>query len=131
MRRWACLGVLGLVAAMSQGCASHHELERIDGGQTALSIAPTTDRGIAPRPLLGKSGTGSTVAVAELEGRKVALVADEDGRAVRIADPDKQTEIGHARLEGKPSQLLVAKDGRLYVALRDKAKVVVLEAARG
>jgi mono/diheme cytochrome c family protein len=131
MRRWDRLGVLGFLAAMSQGCGSQHELERVEGGQTPLAIAPTTDRGTAPRPLLGKSSTGSTVAVAELEGRKVALVADEDGRAVRIADPDKQTELGHARLEGKPSQLLVAKDGRLYVALRDRAKVVVLEAREG
>jgi mono/diheme cytochrome c family protein len=112
---------------MSAGCASARQTERIDGGQTPLSVAPSTDRGTAP-VLAGMATTGATIALAQLGGRKVALIADEDAQAVRIADADKLTELGHTRLEGKPSQLLVARDGRLYVALRDRAKVVALEA---
>ena len=81
----------------------------------------------AARPLVAASSTGSTVQLASLEGRDLALVVDEDARAVRLIDAENLTEQGHVALGGRPSQLVVAADGRAYVALRDESRVVALE----
>lgn len=69
---------------------------------------------------------GSAIVLAELEGRTVAYVADEDDGLVRVIDVDDDREISSARVGGAPGQLVMRKDGRLLVTVRDTSQVVVL-----
>jgi DNA-binding beta-propeller fold protein YncE/mono/diheme cytochrome c family protein/cytochrome c553 len=84
----------------------------------------------AARPLerIG-GGTGSPLVLARFEGKKLALVADEDARAVRVVDPATRSQLSVTPLGAKPAQIVVAADGRAYVTLRDQAKVIALEAS--
>lgn len=92
--------------------------------------AETVARPPAALPLVGASRTGSTLQLASAAGRQVALVLDEDARALRVVDADTLAELSHLALDGHPSQLVVAGDGRAYVALRDQSEVVAVEAGR-
>src|SRR5262249_15860972 len=80
---------------------------------------------------MGTARQSSTVALAKLGERTVALIADEDARAVVLVDVEKKGEIGSTPVDGTPSQLLVTKDGRGVVAVGDAAKLVVLAPAAG
>jgi hypothetical protein len=71
--------------------------------------------------------TGSSVALARLGGKTLAYVADEDDAAIHVVDVDAQKDIAKTPLPGKPAQLMFLADGRLVVALRDKAQIAVLE----
>jgi DNA-binding beta-propeller fold protein YncE len=70
---------------------------------------------------------GSTVALARFGDRTVAYVADEDDRDLHTFDVDGARELVTTPLHGAPSQLLVTRDGRVVVALRDRAALEVLE----
>lgn len=70
-----------------------------------------------------------TVALARIGESTIAYVADEDDAMLHTVDVDTQRELSTTPLLGAPSQLLVAADGRVLVALRDKAAVQVLEPA--
>ncbi len=70
---------------------------------------------------------GSTVALAQLGKRSIAYVADADDSSVHTVDVSTGEEIATTSLAGSPSQLLVAADGRVLVALRDRSVVQVLE----
>ena len=121
-------------AAAAAGCAGQRPVK------TAAPPSPTVEgaagdcRPIEGAALLSPIGTArqsSTVALAKLGERTVALIADEDARAVVLVDVEKKAEIGSTPVDGAPSQLLVTKDGRVVVALRDVAKLVVLAPAAG
>jgi len=71
---------------------------------------------------------GSTVVLAKLAGRTLAFVSDEDGSAVRAIDVEGQKEIGSLSVPGRPGPMLVTREGKLLVALRDDAAVAVVEA---
>lgn len=128
MRRTVALGVgllaLGVVAV---GCAGPKA--------SGVALAPKVGAQGSPackvrswaRPL-GQPRTGSTVALATIGQKKVALVADEDARAVNVVDLETQKEVARTSLDGAPSQLLVTPDGRILVLLRDRAHMQVLEA---
>jgi DNA-binding beta-propeller fold protein YncE/mono/diheme cytochrome c family protein len=90
----------------------------VSAGEAAL--APLTDAGVS-----------SAVALARWNGRVVALVADEDDRSLHAIDVERRSELGETPLAGVPSQILVASDGRVLVALRDASRVQVLAPARG
>jgi cytochrome c peroxidase len=83
-------------------------------------------------------GSGSSIALAHFHASvlpgdrpvadpRLALVADADGHAVRLLDIDAGEELPQLDLPGEPSQLVVASDGRVFVAVRDRAEVDVLE----
>lgn len=93
---------------------------RCDGADSAL------------RPL-DAPGVGSTVALGRLpdrsgEGRRVALVADEDAREIRLVDLDAQRELSALALHATPGQLMIQRDGRVVVTLRDRGRIAVLTA---
>ncbi len=79
------------------------------------------------RPL-GQPRTGSTIALAKIAGRGVALIADEDGRAIEMLDLETRKQIASVALDGVPSQLMVTADGRILVLLRDLSRLQVFEA---
>jgi DNA-binding beta-propeller fold protein YncE/mono/diheme cytochrome c family protein len=86
--------------------------------------APGSGKGAKP---LGAPHVSSTVALATSGNQTIAYVADEDAQTVQTVDVDTGAEIASTALEGKPAQLLVMPDGRVVVAIRNQAKVQVLE----
>src|ERR1700733_6961033 len=79
---------------------------------------------------LGQPRTGSTVALAKIGTRNVALIADEDAHAIDALDLETQKELPPTPLEGAPSQIMVTASGRILVTLRDRSRLQVLEAER-
>lgn len=83
----------------------------------------------APAPVVhpfAAARDGSVVVLAELEGRTVAYVADEDDALVRVIDVDDGRELSSTRVGGVPGQLVLRKDGRLIATVRDTSEVLVL-----
>ncbi len=93
----------------------------------SAAIAPPAS---PPLPLdrIGEAREGSTVVLAKLAGKRLAIVADEDGSAVRVVDLARKAEVGSLAIPGRPAALLVTKEGKLLVALRDDGAVLVTEA---
>ena len=128
MRKRLAIGMVGLVAVgVAAGCGG--------GGRSQGAVAPsaaaagnTSCKVHSVAKPMGQPRAGSTVALAKIGGKNVALVADEDARAVEIIDLETQKEIGSTALEGAPSQLMVMTDGRILVLLRDRSRMQVLEA---
>ena len=127
MRKRLALGTACLlVAGIAAGCG---------GGRSQGAAAPSAGTagsssckvGSIAKPM-GQPRAGSTVALVKIGGKGLALVADEDARAIVIVDLDTQKEIGSTPLDGAPSQLMVTTDGRILVLLRDRSRMQVLEA---
>lgn len=106
--------------------------------EAAVPRAPRTPNVVAareaPSPIATKPGPnareGSAVLLAEMEGRAVAWVADEDDALVRVVDVEDGVEIARAAVGGAPAQLVMTKDGKVIASLRDAARVVWITAAR-
>ena len=128
MRTSLALGTTGLFAvAIVAGCGvGNHKGAAAPAAGTAASSTSCRVHSVA-KPL-GQPRAGATVALAKIGAKSVALIADEDGRAVQIVDLETQKEIGQATLDGAPSQILVTTDGRILVLLRDRSRMQVLEA---
>ncbi len=76
---------------------------------------------------LATTATSSAIALAgDADGRTLAVIADEDDKALHVLDVQARREIATVPLAGRPSHVLVARDGRVLVTLRDAAKVEVL-----
>jgi DNA-binding beta-propeller fold protein YncE len=80
---------------------------------------------------VGLARQGSTVALARIEERLVAYVADADTDALRTFDVEAGVEKAVTPLGGSPSQVLVLADGRVAVALRDRNRIEIFEPAGG
>jgi hypothetical protein len=80
---------------------------------------------------IGEHRTGSTVALARWGSRSVALASDEDARSIHAIDLDAKKTLTTLDLDATPGQILVAKDGRVLVALRDRARLAVVHALGG
>jgi DNA-binding beta-propeller fold protein YncE len=78
---------------------------------------------------LDSGGIGSTVVLAEWEDRPLAFVADDDDQAVHVVDVDSGKALGQTPIEGHPGAMVMLRDGRLVVTVRDRSKLVVLEPA--
>ena len=90
----------------------------------AAAATPASKNAVV-RPLSSSSGT--SVALADVDGLRTAIVADEDEHAIALVDLGARSVIKTRSLEGAPGQLLVAPDGRVFVALRDRARVVAFD----
>ncbi|HVH47922.1 MAG TPA: hypothetical protein VM925_36560, partial [Labilithrix sp.] len=75
---------------------------------------------------VGDSGTSSALALAIVNGRRVALIADEDAKAVLTFDVDAKKLLASTAVGGAPSQVYVARDGRVFVTVRETSKLVAL-----
>jgi len=117
--------------ALALGCATL-SCFLADGGPKSTAPTPPpacARRGPARVAPLDATGAGSTIAVARFGDRTLAYVADEDDHDVHTVDVDSRRELATTPIAGTPSQLLVTKDGRLVVLVRDQARAVVLEPA--
>jgi mono/diheme cytochrome c family protein len=70
---------------------------------------------------------GGRVALANVDGAKMAFVADEDQSAIEVVDVAARKILASTPLDGAPSQIMIV-GGRVLVALRDRARVVALAA---
>lgn len=72
--------------------------------------------------------TSSAVVLGSIGGKRVALVADEDAKAVLTIDLQSKREIARTSLGGgTPAQLLATHDGRIFVSIRDRGRIVGFE----
>jgi DNA-binding beta-propeller fold protein YncE/mono/diheme cytochrome c family protein len=106
---------------------------RVQVTQATTPRATSCIRADASQPgpeRVAKNGIGSTVVLAKWAGKNVAFVSDSDDRAVHAVDVDSKKHLSTTKLDGRPGQLVMLKDGRLVVTLRDRAKLAVLDPAR-
>ncbi|MBS2019445.1 MAG: hypothetical protein JST00_41670 [Deltaproteobacteria bacterium] len=128
--------VIGLVASAAAATACSAVGHRSPASGAAASAQPARVmhapagrfvRGPAPSvKRIGAAREGSQVALAEIDGRIVAYVADEDDSMIRVIDVEDGAELSHVKPGGSPSQLVVEKGGKLVAALRDSGEVVLL-----
>ena len=84
----------------------------------------------APHRVKVLSGrSGSSIALVETGGRRLAFIADEETGVVRTVDAESLREIAVTPTNGKPAALLPLADGRVIVTLRDTNRVAVFEVA--
>jgi DNA-binding beta-propeller fold protein YncE/mono/diheme cytochrome c family protein len=87
-------------------------------------------RGTSVAEAISPTGSSATIALAKIEGRRIAFVADEDAKAILTVDTDTRAQIAATPLGGTPGQVYVAKDGRVLATVRDRNEIVALAASR-
>lgn len=127
MRSATVLGLVGAVGLLA-ACEKGEALWALQRQPPAAALAPPGQPALLP---LSADGIGSTIALARLGDRKLAIVADADERSVRLLDTRTEEELPVTELGGAPSQLVIARDGRVFVGVRDAAEVDVLEQVPG
>jgi len=124
----AVLGAAAAVAACGGHTSSVTEPSNVPGqGRAVASSMPSSARSVQP---IGPIGAGGAVALASVDGRRVALIADEDAKAILTFDVDAKTQLASTNVGGAPSHVYVARDGRVLVTVRDASKLVALRIAR-
>ncbi len=126
MRRAWCVGVgLGLFACGGSVTRSNEPTT----AKTSESAAHPCARAHAqkvPVPV-SANGAGSVVGLAARDATTIAYVADEDTATLYTVEAGSLKELAATPLRGKPSQLLLHSDGRVFVAIAGGAQVEVLE----
>ncbi len=114
-------------AAVTAACAhpSPDAPSAPSGGRVANVVGDSSGPAPVVKPFAA-ARDGSAVLLAEVDGRVVAYVADEDDAMIRVIDVDDGRELSSVRLGGVPSQLVMKHDGHLLATLRDSAQVVQL-----
>lgn len=124
----SALGLVTLTAACGGAApAALAPPERV--AATAPAPAPSCKRSAEHAAFVpvGEARQSATLALARFGERTIAFVADEDSKALIALDVDRRAELGRTPLGATPSQLLLTRDGRVLVALRDVGKVAVFE----
>ena len=89
-------------------------------------VAPAATPEVDAAVTAATHGAGNGLLIAQIGGRRAAVVADEADEAVRVVDLETRTITSTTFLQGAPGQLVLGKDGTLYVAVRGAAEVVAL-----
>ncbi len=129
MRRSAFTRSLLLLGISSAACwACHRHVPAPPPPDPAPVVEAPPASPVVPLERVGSRREGASVALARLGGKPVALVADADSGAVRTIDLDARREVGSIDLLGRPGQILVTRQGKVAVALRDDGAVALLDA---
>jgi mono/diheme cytochrome c family protein len=97
----------------------------------------TVDAPLPPRCPRAESATieslspdtsGGSIVLGRVGKRRVAYVADVDGRSLVAIDLDGKKELATALLQATPSSLLITHDGRLVVTLATSNEVALFDA---
>src|SRR5687767_15020079 len=127
MRLSIALAALPILAAC--GAASNQSTTPISKPTESAPVAgdctATSKNALKP---LSTSQTSSGIALAEQNGKTLALIADEDDKALHVIDVASRRELASVPLTGTPSHVMVASDGRVLVTIRDQGQVQVLAA---
>jgi len=114
------------LVVLSVACAGRQTTPSSAAAPSGNCSATSTKHALKP---LGSTRTSSGIALAEQDGRVLAFVADEDDKALHVLDVEARRELSSVALQGAPSHVLVATDGRVLVTLRDTSQVQVLAPA--
>ncbi len=122
LRRGSILVALSLAA-----CGGARSQAGLAGSGPVASVAKRCGARPGARVApVGSDGTGSTVALVSWNGRRLAIVADEDEHAVHTLDLASRRRLASTPVGGRPAQLLVLADGRVLVANRDRSQLMLL-----
>jgi cytochrome c peroxidase len=121
------LGVVGASIALNVGCGGAAKTPTQTASQASASARCARRTPGVGAVRADDARQGSPVALATLGDRTLAYVADEDDNVLHTVDLSTGRELGSTALAGTPSQVLIAKDGRVLVSLRDRNQVTVLE----
>jgi DNA-binding beta-propeller fold protein YncE/mono/diheme cytochrome c family protein len=126
-RNAALLIVTGLAAACG-GAAQ--QAPRSPDAPVAAGGSAAVASGAACHDLTGGVARGvagadasSTIVLATVGGRSVAYVSDEDVHAILTVDVESKKQLASTPVDGMPGHMLMTRDGRLLLLMRDKAKV--------
>ncbi|MEO7329553.1 MAG: cytochrome C peroxidase, partial [Minicystis sp.] len=137
---WSVLLVVSALAGCQRSSSSLSSLSSV--GEPGPAPRPAELASLPPAPAipacarrspgqgarpLPTSASSSAIALARVGDHLVAYVADEDERALRTVDVDAGLELSRVALGGRPSTVLLAPDGRIVVALRDRGSLRVFE----
>jgi mono/diheme cytochrome c family protein/DNA-binding beta-propeller fold protein YncE len=102
-----------------------------DSARSAGASRVTAASSNAAPPKIERIGgrAGGGVALATVEGQRIAYVADADDRSLRVIDVRDQKELSTFPLPGAPAMLAILSDGRIAVTLRDANQVAILSGA--
>lgn len=130
---------LGLV---SLGCSSKEKSdtgksEAFDAKSSAPKASSSAAQDATPPRCVAKAGkritrasaggASSAVELVRAGERVLALVADQDARALHVVDTASMRELSVTPLEGKPGHVLALASGLVAIGLQDKGRVVLLE----
>lgn len=90
---------------------------------TPVIPSPTLQPPVLAR-LSSPRESSSPLVLARLDGRTVAVLADEDERRIAILELETGAELTAAVLPGTPGHAIVDGDGRIHVAIRDRSLVL-------
>jgi cytochrome c peroxidase len=122
----AIVAALPVVLAACAGTSTPKSASTpVDGKPAGDCSAGSSKQALRP---ISSSQTSSGIALAEQNGRTLALIADEDDKALHVIDVASRREISSVSLAGTPAHVMVASDGRVLVTLRDQAQVQILAA---
>lgn len=107
-------------------CSGSQQPKSVAGAGEPAHACGRTKPGTGAKPL-GDNRVGSRVALAKLGGKTLAYVADEDDGRLHTVDIETKKELAVTDLDGKPSSVMVADDGRVLVTIADQSRVQVLE----
>lgn len=132
--RWLLLATL---TSVLPACADAPPLGQPPPPETAAEAPPPPpaapalrcQRTRAPGTLvpLDARGASGGVTLARAGAHTLALVADGDGAALHTVDLDMQALLSTTPLAGSPAQILVTREGLVIAALRDRARLELLE----
>jgi hypothetical protein len=118
----------GLGVAAAPACA--HTTARsmnTPGRREGRTLHTPAGRAVSgPLPVVHRPAAareGSKVALAQIDGRTVAYVADEDDSMIRVIDVDEGVELSNVKPGGIPSQLVLDKSGKVIATLRDSSEI--------
>lgn len=126
MRRVWCVGVgLGLFACGGAATHSNEPTTAKSSQSTAHPCARAHAQKVAVP--VHTNQAGGAVALAARDATTIAYVADEDTATLYTVEAGSLKELAATPLRGKPSQLLLHSDGRVFVAIAGGSEVEVLE----
>jgi mono/diheme cytochrome c family protein/DNA-binding beta-propeller fold protein YncE len=129
MRR-SLLVLVPLALAALAACKKETPVPPPASSGSAASIPSPAVPSSPPIPLdrVGEARSGSALVLARLGTKKVALVADDDANTLRVLDVAAKEEIASLPIAGRPAQMVVTREGKLLVLLRDESAMAVVEA---
>ncbi len=133
MKRTNLGGLLVVLLSMSACGGASVATRSASSGPVRPAVSATalaTCAGPSAAAPLAPAFASSALALAKVQGKPVAFVADEDAKAILTIDLESHKQLAETPLDGTPAQVWVAPDGRVLATLRDKSELVALSASR-
>lgn len=128
MKRFPYPPAVAIVLALAVGACGSTKSASSPKSPSQPASGPSSSNGnVGAQPIGSSTGSGNVVALAKSGGRRVAFVADEDAKAILTIDIDSKQQLAETKVGGSPSQVYVAKDGRVFATVRDTNKLIAFK----